>query len=57
MLAGMEVLPCCGNKKTKKTYKVRTGFVRRHPFKPGWEIRKCFNCNQEWAVDSRKFVA
>lgn len=26
-----------------------TGFLRRHPFKPGWEIRRCLECKKDTA--------
>ena len=26
-----------------------TGFVREHPFKPGWDIRRCFDCGRDSA--------
>ena len=29
-----------------------TGFVRHHPFKPGWEIRRCFTCGKDTTQDS-----
>lgn len=32
-----------------------TGSVRFHPFKPGWEIRKCFTCGRDTAQDSTVF--
>ena len=35
-----------------KAYKTTTTFVRHHPFKPGWEVRKCLACGSQWAVDS-----
>lgn len=30
--------------KTRRTYGVSTHFVRWHPFKEGWEIRRCPAC-------------
>jgi hypothetical protein len=29
-----------------------TGFVRHHPFKDGWEVRKCFLCKRDTAQDA-----
>lgn len=31
-----------------------TLFVRWHPFKEGWEIRKCPECGKNSAYDARK---
>lgn len=52
-----ELVPCMhcptelrGKTRVSKGY---TGFVRFHPFKPGWEIRKCFTCGKLTAQDSR----
>ena len=30
-----------------------TGFVRFHPFKEGFEVRKCFTCKRNTAQDAR----
>ena len=36
-----------------KAFGVNTSFVRHHPFMAGWEIRRCWNCGSQWAVDAR----
>ena len=30
-----------------------TLFIKHHPFKDGWEIRRCPNCGKDSAFDSR----
>mgnify|MGYP003980607611 CR=1 FL=1 len=56
-------LNCCGPKRadsftveTGRSFATKTGFVKHHPFKPGWEIRRCFSCATQWAVDSRQLT-
>lgn len=57
MTTPMKNLDCCGPKTRKTTGKVKSGFVCWHPLKPGWEIRQCFHCGQQWAVDSKVLTA
>jgi len=33
-----------------------TVFVRHHPFKEGWEVRKCTSCGKLSAQDARRFL-
>ena len=44
---------CCNRLESRddsKLGRTATGFVRRHPFNPQLEIRRCFRCDQLWAV-------
>jgi hypothetical protein len=35
---------CEGEKRGAALAKCYTVFVRHHPFKPGWEVRRCVEC-------------
>lgn len=54
--AASELTPCEHCKKKMRGRWRSTSytlFVRWHPFKEGWEIRRCTTCNKGTAQDSR----
>jgi hypothetical protein len=60
----LRICQCRTKKPSKDTFEVPVGkafrsnttFVRHHPFKTGWEVRKCMDCGAQWAVDASQLT-